>query len=45
MNRIMEIPGFHTVEEKQNPAFIKVIKAFKNWKEEILNSYIFFLAI
>ena len=32
---------YRTVEEKQNPAFIKAIKTFKNWQAEILNSYIF----
>ena len=32
---------YRTVEEKQNSAFIKAIKTFKNWQAEILNSYIF----
>ena len=32
---------YRTVEEKQNSAFIKAIKTFKNWQSEILNSYIF----
>ena len=32
---------WNQVEEKQNSAFIKAIKTFKNWQAEILNSYIF----
>ena len=37
--RLLEF--YPKVEETQNLAFLKVIKTFKNWQVEILNSYVF----